>query len=125
VVSERERREVKILDAESHAITTNAQSAAEAFRRLAQAEAYRESTITNATARAMLFTNQSLAYAAAPGSDGVYEHRAYLDVLMGSTRNAQRKVILATASGTNQIFEFNLEEKVQGLGGGISIPGAK
>jgi len=125
VVSEREQREVKILDAQSHAITTNAQAAADAFRRLAQAGAYRDIIITNATARAMLFTNQSLAYAAAPGPDGVYEHRAYLDVLMASTRNAQRKVILATASGTNQIFEFNLEEKVTGLGNGINIAPSK
>jgi regulator of protease activity HflC (stomatin/prohibitin superfamily) len=124
VVSEREKREAKILEAESHAKMTNAQAAAVAFTRLAQAGAEKARAETNAAARAILFTNQALAYAAAPGPDGVYEHRAYLDVLTGSTRDAQRKIILATAGNSNQIFEFNLEEKIHDLGTGLTIPKA-
>jgi hypothetical protein len=103
---------------------TNAQAAAVAFTRLAQAGAEKARAETNAAARAILFTNQALAYAAAPGPDGVYEHRAYLDVLTGSTRDAQRKIILATAGNSNQIFEFNLEEKIHDLGTGLTIPKA-
>jgi regulator of protease activity HflC (stomatin/prohibitin superfamily) len=116
VVSAREDREVKILDARAHAIQTNALARAESFKRLVTAEAQKAGALTNATARANLFANQSLAFAAAPGEDGVYEHQAYLSQLIKSTEGAQRKVIMATAAQTNQIIELNLEEKIRNLG---------
>ena len=72
-------------------------------------------------ARADLFANQSLAYAAAPGRDGVYEHRAYLDVLAKSTGEAQKKIINASG-GTNSIYEFNEEPKIRSLGEGLIVP---
>jgi hypothetical protein len=72
-------------------------------------------------ARANLFANQKLAYAAAPGLDGIYEHRANLDVLTRGMANAQQKIILGTTS-TNQIFQLNLESKLRGLGNDITIP---
>jgi regulator of protease activity HflC (stomatin/prohibitin superfamily) len=120
VVSAHEDRQVKILEAESHQIRTNAQARGDAFKRLAAAEAQKAGAITNATARANLFANQSLAFAAAPGVDGVYEHRAYLDVLMKTTQGAQKKLVLATETGSNQIIEFNLEDKIRDLGDALT-----
>ena len=115
VVSERESAEVKILEAQAHAILTNALARGVYQQRLAEAGADRVNAITNAVARADLFAKQSLAFAAAPGADGVYEHRAYLDVLAKSTRDAQKKIINATGN-TNQIFEFNEEPKIREFG---------
>ena len=121
VVSEREQREVKILEAQAAAILTNAQARGVYHQRLAEAGADRVNAITNAVARADLFAQQLRAFAAAPGADGVYEHQAYLDVLAKSTRNAERKIVNATGN-TNQIYEFNEEPKVRSLGEGIIIP---
>jgi regulator of protease activity HflC (stomatin/prohibitin superfamily) len=121
VVSERERREVKILEAQAAAILTNAQARGVYHQRLAEAGADRVNAITNAVARADLFAQQLRAFAAAPGADGVYEHQAYLDVLAKSTRNAERKIVNATGN-TNQIYEFNEEPKIRSLGEGITIP---
>ena len=124
VVSERESAEVKILDSQAHAIQTNALALGASHKRLAEAEAEKVNAITNAAARAELFAQQALAFAAAPGQDGVYEHRAYLDVLSKSTRDAQKKIINAT-SNTRQIFEFNEEPKIRGLGEGLIVPNNK
>jgi membrane protease subunit HflK len=121
VVSERERAEVKILEAQAHAILTNALARGTSHKRLVEAQADRAGAITNSAARADLFANQSLAYAAAPGRDGVYEHRAYLDVLAKSTSEAQKKILNAS-SGTNSIYEFNEEPKIRSLGEGLIVP---
>jgi regulator of protease activity HflC (stomatin/prohibitin superfamily) len=121
VVSEREKREVKILEAIAHATMTNAQATAMATKLLDTANAEKYSAVTNAAARATLYGSQSLAYAAAPGQDGIYEHQAYLDVLKRSMAGAQRKIVLAIAS-TNMIYELNLEEKLKDLGNALSIP---
>ena len=59
----------------------------------------------------MLFTNQALAYAAAPGANGVYEQRARLETLVNGSRQA-RKYIIATTN-TPDILIYNLEDKVR------------
>ena len=123
VVSERERREATILAAQAQAIQTNAEASGISSKRLAEAEADKVSAITNAVARANLFAQQSLAFAAAPGQDGVYEHRAYLDVLSKSTRAAQKKIINATGN-SKQIFEFMEEPKIRDLGDFLSVTNA-
>jgi regulator of protease activity HflC (stomatin/prohibitin superfamily) len=121
VVSERESREVKILEAQAHAITTNALARGASNNLVVMAEAGKFSTTINAAARADLFAKQSLAYAAAPGPDGVYEHWAYWDVLGKSTRDAQ-KVIINAAGDMPQIFEFNEEPKVRDMGSRLIVP---
>jgi regulator of protease activity HflC (stomatin/prohibitin superfamily) len=121
VISERESREVKILEAEAHAITTNALARGASNNLVVMAEADKFSTTINAAARAGLFARQSQAYAAAPGPDGVYEHWAYLDVLARSTRDAQKKIINA-AGDIPQIFEFNEEPKIRDLGSSLITP---
>jgi len=121
VVSERESAAAEILEAQAHAIMTNVLALGVYTNRLATAEADKVNATTNAVARASLFAKQSLAYAGAPGLDGVYEHRAYLDVLAKSTHDAQKKIINATGN-TKQIFEFNEEPKIRDLGNSLIIP---
>ncbi|MGA2556435.1 MAG: SPFH domain-containing protein [Verrucomicrobiota bacterium] len=121
VVSERESREVKILDAQAHAISTNALARGASTNLVVMAEADKFSTTINAVARAELFAKQSLAFAAAPGPDGVYEHWAYLDVLAKTTHEALKKIINATGDSP-QIFEFNEEPKIRDLGSSLIVP---
>ena len=121
VVSERESAAATILEAQAHAIQTNTLARGAYSNRLAMAQADRISAITNAVARAKLFTNQSLAFAAAPGQDGVYEHRAYLDVLAKSTSDAQKKIINATGNSL-YIFEYNEEPKIRSLAEDLIVP---
>jgi len=121
VVSERERAEVTILTAQAHAILTNALARGVYYQRLAEAEANKVNAITNAAARADLFQQQALAYAAGPGLDGVYEHRAYLDELSKITQDAEKTIINAS-SNTNRIYEFNEEERFRDFGNAL-MPG--
>jgi len=122
VISERETAEVTILKVQAHAIVTNALARGLSQQRLNDAETDKINTITNAVARADLFAKQQMAYAAAPGTDGVYEHQAYLDVLSRITKDAQKKIINATGD-TNLIYEFNEEQRFRDFGNSIT-PGA-
>jgi modulator of FtsH protease HflK len=111
VVGAAQLKESKILQAHAYAFSTNALASAEASNLVWTAEADKHRVITNATARAILFTNQALAYAAAPGVNGVYEQRASLDTLVNGSRQA-RKYIIATTNTPN-ILIFDLEDKVR------------
>ncbi|HZM04871.1 MAG TPA: protease modulator HflK, partial [Candidatus Saccharimonadales bacterium] len=82
VVGAAQTRESKILQARAYDVATNAIARAGAFQRVAAAEADEHRAVATSTARAMLFTNQALAYAAAPGANGVYEQREYLESLV-------------------------------------------
>jgi regulator of protease activity HflC (stomatin/prohibitin superfamily) len=111
VVGAAETRESKILQAQAYAVTTNAWANGESFKRLQTANADEHSAITNSAARAMLFTNQQLAYAAAPGNNGVYEQHSYLSTLVENSGDS-RKYIIATTNTPNIII-FNLEDKIR------------
>jgi len=111
VVGAAETKESKILDAHAYEFTTNALAGAAASNCVWTAEADEHGVITNAAARANLFTNQALAYAAAPGVNGVYEQRARLDALVTDSRQA-RKYIIATTN-TPDIIIYNLEDKIR------------
>jgi regulator of protease activity HflC (stomatin/prohibitin superfamily) len=111
VVGARETRESKILEAKAYEVSTNAWANGESFKRVVVAEADEHSAITNSAARAMLFTNQQLAYSAAPGHNGVYEQHAYLQTLVDNSGDS-RKYIIATTNAPNIII-FNLEEKIR------------
>jgi regulator of protease activity HflC (stomatin/prohibitin superfamily) len=111
VVGASETREAKILQAKAHEIVTNAWAIGESFKRVTTAEAYQHGVITNAVARAMLFTNQSLAYSAAPGFRGIYEQQAYLEALTENSASA-RKYIIATTNAPN-VPIFDLEDKIR------------
>jgi regulator of protease activity HflC (stomatin/prohibitin superfamily) len=111
VVGAAETREAKVLQALAYSISTNAWASAEASNRVWKAEADEHRAVTNATARAMLFTNQALAYAAAPGANGVYEQRARLEALVNYSRYARKYIIVTT--NTPDILIYNLEDKVR------------
>jgi len=121
IVMESEKREAQILDAETYAIQTNAMAEGLSHQRVAEAQADRANSITNAAARANLFASQARAFAAAPGDDGVYERLTYLDVLKEVTGRGQRRIINAT--GNNDIiYEYNEEPKIRNLGNSLTIP---
>jgi hypothetical protein len=52
-----------------------------------------------------------LAYAAAPGVNGVYEQRARLEALVDGSRQARKYIIVTT--NTPDILIYNLEDKVR------------
>jgi regulator of protease activity HflC (stomatin/prohibitin superfamily) len=111
VVGASETRESKILQAKAHETVTNAWATGESFKRITTAEGYEHGEITNAVARAMLFSNQALAYSAAPGPKGIYEQQAYLEALTENSA-AARKYIMATTNAPN-IPIFDLEDKIR------------
>lgn len=108
VVGATEIRESTILAARAHAITTNAAASALSFQRLQSADAERHRDVVTSSARALLFTNQELAYAAAPE---VYRKRAYLESLIESSRGARKYVICVT--NTADVLIYNLEDKIR------------
>jgi regulator of protease activity HflC (stomatin/prohibitin superfamily) len=111
VVGESELREARVLDAQADAIATNASASARSFQLVHSAQADQHRAIVTSAARAMLFTNQELAYAAAPGQGGVYEQRAYLQTLVDASADARKYVIVTT--NTPDILIFNLEDKLR------------
>jgi regulator of protease activity HflC (stomatin/prohibitin superfamily) len=111
VVGASETREARILQALAHQISTNAWAKGQSNKIVMTAEADRYGAITNATARALLFSNQALAYSAAPGPQGVYEQQAFLAALMENSAD-DRKYILGTTNSSN-ILIFNLEDKIR------------
>jgi regulator of protease activity HflC (stomatin/prohibitin superfamily) len=111
IVGAAETRESRVLDARAHATVTNSTALGQSYRLLEQAEAIKHGSITNAVAQAELFTNQELAWAAAPGYQGVYEQQAYLDALVESSANA-RKYVIATTNAPN-IPIFDLQDKIR------------
>jgi len=124
VIGAQEGREAKVLTAEGRAISTNNWATGESFRLVTTAQADYYGIVTNSAARALLFTNQELAYAAAPGYQGVYEQQAYLAALIENSAGA-RKYIIATTNVPN-IPIYNLEDKVrQELIDSLSAPSSK
>jgi regulator of protease activity HflC (stomatin/prohibitin superfamily) len=124
VVGAAQTKESKILQAQAYALSTNALASAQASNLVWAAEADEHRAVTNSTARAILFTNQELAYAAAPGANGVYEQRGKLDAWVNGSRQA-RKYVIATTN-TPDILIFNLEDKIrQDLLDQLSAPSKK
>ena len=107
VVAARQKKQAAIFTAETHEIETNNLVGAEAFKRVAEAEAFRQRTEVNAFARAALFTNQLPAFRAAPT---VYARRAYLDALARGGAGA-RKFVLAVTN-TEDVIQLDLQEKI-------------
>jgi len=111
VVGAGQTRQSKILQAQAYAAATNNWAMGESSNRVLAAQAEQHGIITNAVARAILFTNQELAYSAAPGNKGIYEQRAKLEALVNNSAEA-RKYIIATTNVPN-ILIFDLQDKVR------------
>lgn len=120
VVGALQEKEAKILKAEGERFKTNALSGAEAFKIVREAEAYQARKEAGAIAQAAQFTNQMVAWQAAPD---VYAVRSYLQTLARASRDA-RKIVFA-ATNTQEIIFLNLEEKVRPDLLDVTIPSAK
>jgi modulator of FtsH protease HflK len=117
VVAAKQKQAAALLEAAAHRARTNALANAVATARtnLAGAESWRAEV--GARARAALFTNQILAFRAAPE---VYAQRAYLQTLVRSGGDS-RKYILATTNA-HEVIQFNLEDKLRPDLLDISLP---
>ncbi|MDB6029526.1 MAG: Band 7 protein [Verrucomicrobiales bacterium] len=118
VIGAMQTREARILGAKAYQAQTNALAAAEAFRRLREAEADQQRAQVGALARAASFTNQLPAFNASPS---VYSQRAYLQTLARASAGA-RKYIVATTN-TTDVITLNLEDKIRADLLDVTVPG--
>jgi|YelNatPaOPRAMG01_1025707.scaffolds.fasta_scaffold01892_8 regulator of protease activity HflC (stomatin/prohibitin superfamily) len=117
VVGAQLRRLGRQLEAETHRFRTNALARAAATNIIRRAQAESQRAQVSAWARVDLFTNQMVAYRAAPE---VYLQRAYLQTLTRGAAGA-RKYVLATTNA-RQIIQFNLEDKLRPDLGDFALP---
>jgi len=107
VVGAEHKRKAAVLSAEAYRVQTNALAAAKAFARTSGAEAQSAAVQADWRARAALFTNQVLAFRAAPT---VYALRSYLQA-MQTGGAAARKYVL-TGTNSQDVILLNLEDKI-------------
>lgn len=110
VVGARLRRAGRLLEAEAHRLKTNALARAAATNIIRRAQAESQRAEVSAWARVDLFTNQVVAYRAAPE---VYPLRAYLQSLVRAGAGARKYVLATTLTNAREILQFNLEEKLR------------
>ena len=111
VVGAGQERQSKILDAQAQASATNGWARGRSAVITDAADAYRYTAFTNSAARAELFHNQMLAYAAAPGQGGVYETRAFLDAYV-TGRSIALKYFLGKQRNSDIII-YNLVDQIR------------
>jgi membrane protease subunit HflK len=119
VVGARQEIEAKILVAEAYRAKMVPQAEGESLSRVRAAEAYRLTRQANSGAEAGQFTNQVVAFNAAPS---VYPQRLYLQTLGKATEAARKYVIASTNSA--QVIQLNLEDKIRPDYGRIAVPSA-
>ncbi len=120
VVSAIHSKAAKILAAQADAIRTNAVADAQAVTVLNKASAERRSTEIRALAQAALFTNQIVAFRAAPS---VYAQRAYLQAFERTTANARKYILLTT--NTHDVYIFDLQDKIREDIQNLNVPPPK
>ncbi|HVU07615.1 MAG TPA: SPFH domain-containing protein [Verrucomicrobiae bacterium] len=108
VVGATQTKLARILAAKADAIRTNALADANAFTTTNVADATRLRLVTDADARAAMFTNQLAAFNAAPS---VYKQRAYFQMFPEATANARKYVLLVT--NTTDVLIFDLQDKIR------------
>ncbi|WCJ59190.1 protease modulator HflK [Fontisphaera persica] len=108
VVAALQEKEAKILEAEGYAAQTLPQARAEAVKRKVAAEIYALRRAADAQAQAIRFTNQLQAWKTAPQ---VFATRGYLQALVRGGAES-RKLVLA-ATNTDDVIQFNLEDKLR------------
>ncbi len=111
VVGAGQTRQASVLDAMALAVSNTAWARGESNRVVDVAQSTKHRSETNAVARADLFDKQMMAYAAAPGTDGIYEERAYLETLVKNSGQA-RKYLLPNTN-TAQILIYDLQDKLR------------
>jgi regulator of protease activity HflC (stomatin/prohibitin superfamily) len=108
VVAATQQLIAKTNTAVADAIRTNSMAGATAFTDVAQAQAAQQQTKLLWSSRAALFTNQIIAFDAAPS---VYRQRAYYQTFADATANARKYILLAT--NTQDVVVLNLEDKIR------------
>ncbi len=108
VVSAIQQMIAKTNSAAADAIKTNALAGAEVARILNEATADRAWREANALASAALFTNQVVAWRAAPT---VYAERAYLQMFPRAVAGARKYLLLTT--NTYDILQLDLQDKIR------------
>ena len=116
----RQENEAALRIAEGYLARTVSLAKGEAEKRLREAEAYSYRVVAGAQASAARFTNQLLAFRAAPE---VFSQRAYLTALERGATNS-RKYILA-ATNTQDVILLNLEEKLRPDLLDVPLPGVR
>jgi HflK protein len=117
VVSARQERVAKVLDAQGYASKTVITANGEADRTVHEAESFRLHRVAAAEAQAAQFKNQLLAYQRAPE---VYKERTYLQTLMKNSTNVH--FFVKTATNTQDVYQLDLQEKITPDMSDIPIP---
>lgn len=120
VISTGQENEARKRQAEGYASRTVSIAQADAARRVSAAESYKVQRVSAAEAQSAQFTNQVLAYKAAPQ---VFMQRAYLEALSRNSTNSRKYVLMAT--NNSQVIQFNLEDQVRYDLGEIAVPKPK
>lgn len=107
VVGARQEKEAKINEALGYSAQTTNLARGEAVRLVREAEAFRAERVSSAEAQATQFKDQLLAFQASPG---VYKTRAYLQPLINNSTNV--RFFVDTTTNTHNVFELDLQEKV-------------
>lgn len=108
VVGAKQKQEANILSAQAYAIQTNAMALAEAVRKTNEAVVSAKRLTEMSRSQASAFTNQLIAFRAAPE---VYKQRTYLQRLVRGSSTARKYVMLST--NIKEVIQFNLEENIR------------
>ena len=108
VVAAIAEKNTRILDAKTGAIQTNAQAAIEATRLLTRAMEYQAQKTLGALGEVALFTNQLVAFRAAPS---VYPEQKYFATLVETLANTPKCINLTT--NNQNVFIFDLQTSLE------------
>lgn len=108
VIGALQDKESKILTAEASRAYILPLASAQASNLVIDAEAYRIRTTNAAAGQAEQFRQQAVAYRRAPG---VYAERAYLEMFARAVTNS--RIYLLATTNTDQVIQFNLEDKTR------------
>lgn len=108
VVGALQEKESKILTAEATRAFVLPLAAAHASNLVIDAHAYRIRTTNSAAGQADQFRQQAVAYRSSPA---VYAERAYLEMFARAVTNS--RIYLLGTTNTDQIINFNLEDKTR------------
>jgi modulator of FtsH protease HflK len=117
VVGARQESEASIRQAEGYAASTVERARGEAERLVREAESYRFHRVAAADAQATRFKQQVQAFEASPE---VYATRAKLQTLIQNSTNV--RFIVKTSTNTHDIFQLDLQEKINADISDIPIP---
>ena len=120
VIGALQEKETTILTAEAIRAHILPLASAQASNLVIEAHAYRVRTTNSAAGQADQFRQQMLAYRQSPE---VYAERAYLDMFARSAANS--RIYLLAVTNTEQVIQFNLEDKIRQDLQDIMIDGKK